>query len=222
LSTSLKPVYLLADSQLLFRNGPDDAFPGVIKQLVGKSDIRASYIGASNQDDLGFYEIFKGAMQRLDILHCSQIRSEFPSQDREALELSDIILLAGGETRLGWDIIRASGMSDILVHKYYAGAILLGISAGAIQLGMLACTGEECFSALQLVPFNIAVHDEESDWKSFKQLMIRESSQVAGVGIPLGAGMICHPDHSIEAINKPLFEIRIKDSQVSQNLIMPH
>ena len=222
MSIDIKPVYLLADSQLLFRDGKNGEFPGALKEWADRQNLKAGYIGASNKDDLGFYEIFKGAMQNLGISECTQIHSEFTSADRSKLEQSDLVLLAGGDTRLGWDIIRASGMAEILIRKYYAGAILVGISAGAVQFGMFACTGKECFSALQIIPFNIAVHDEKNDWKNFKQLMIRESSQVTGMGIPLGAGMVCYPDHSIEAINKPLCEIRIKNTQVNQSLIMPN
>lgn len=222
MSDSLKPVYLLADSQLLFRDSANGSFPHALKEWADHRDVKASYIGASNKDDLGFYEIFTGAMQVLDIFDCNQIQSQFSAIDRNNLEKSDLILLAGGDTRLGWDIIRKSGMAEILIHKYYSGAILIGISAGAVQLGMLACSGEECYNVLELIPFNIAVHDEENDWKDLRRLMIRESSQVAGVGIPLGAGMICYPDHSVEAINKPLYEIRVKNSDVSQSLIMPH
>lgn len=222
MSVSLKPVYLLADSQLLFRQGNESEFPSVIKQLFKKRNIKAAYIGASNNDDPAFYEIFEAAMQTLDISDCAHIQAQFPARDRKILEQSDLILLAGGDPRIGWDIMQKQGITEILLRKYYDGSLLIGISAGAVQLGMFACVGQQCFNVLQIIPFNIAVHDEENDWKDLKHLLIQESSQLTGIGIPLGGGMVCFPDHSIEALNKPLFEIKVKDTQVNYNLILPH
>ena len=38
--------------------------------------------------------------------------------------------------RRGWTAFEETGLKDKLMERYYAGALLIGISAGAIQLGL--------------------------------------------------------------------------------------
>lgn len=64
MSAKRKPLFLLADSQPLFRNDSDTLLPALQESLlVSKSNItRAAYIGASKGDAPEFVELFVAAM----------------------------------------------------------------------------------------------------------------------------------------------------------------
>jgi cyanophycinase-like exopeptidase len=42
-------------------------------------------------------------------------------------------LLAGGDVLYGFTVIESSGMRETIVARHRAGAVLLGVSAGAMQ-----------------------------------------------------------------------------------------
>lgn len=158
-----KPIFLLADSQLLFYKNEDGLFLDRIKELiqeeVNEAEMKAAYIGASNNDNPQFYEIFESAMQQIDVRKCRMIKSNPDTEDNKFLNGADIILLAGGDTNKGWDVIRRNGWDEIITEKHSKGTILIGVSAGAVQLGMKGHRAniddvekETGFGTLQLVP----------------------------------------------------------------------
>ena len=60
----LRPIYLLADSQLLFWRDRDGALLlDSSKTGVEAESASASYLGASNGDDPAYYTIFEAAME---------------------------------------------------------------------------------------------------------------------------------------------------------------
>lgn len=170
-----------------------------------KNWIQCSYIGASNGDLPEFYEIFVSAMEDIGInkQYCKMIPSKPTKNDKEFLCNSDIILLAGGDCEYGknnlylifliifyegWNIINSNNIKRIIIKKYFEGSILIGISAGAIQLGMKGYNLEnnKCFNTFGFVPYIIGVHDEP-DWKSLEQiLLLPENERLKGIGIPSG------------------------------------
>ncbi len=70
----MQPIYLLADSQLLFWKENGNLFLSSIKALL-HSHPKAAYIGVSNGDAPEFYAIFIAAMDGIDIQDCRMIRS---------------------------------------------------------------------------------------------------------------------------------------------------
>ncbi len=212
-----QPVYLFADSQLLFWQSGDGPFIQTLTQSFPKEDIRAAYIGASNGDEPVFYEMFEAAMRLADIQNCRHITSAYSAEEKQFLKSSDVILLAGGSVLQGWKVLEKSGMQDVIRERREKGAVLIGISAGAIQLGLTAKDEENVLELLRIVPLCIAVHDEQKEWKTLKELTGRPGALFTGIGIPSGGGMVYHPDHTIEALRKPLIEI----SDGQQNLIFP-
>ncbi|EUA33784.1 hypothetical protein I552_4563 [Mycobacterium xenopi 3993] len=75
---SFQPLYLLADSQLLFwkRQGRL-LLETAIEGLAGDSAPRAAYIGASNGDRPEFYGIFEAAVDAIAIANRRMIDSSF-------------------------------------------------------------------------------------------------------------------------------------------------
>lgn len=59
MNNNIKPIFLLADSQLLFYKSEDGSFLDRLKKLMHKeadvSEINSAYIGASNNDNQQFY-----------------------------------------------------------------------------------------------------------------------------------------------------------------------
>src|SRR5690242_5197749 len=130
----MESIFLLADSQLLFwREHGQLLLERVVKSRTRRR-LRAAYIGASNGDDPDFYTIFVEAMEGVGISDCALISSSEP--DLTFLNDADIILLAGGDVELGWRTFVTNGLNHHLVRRHSEGATLIGISAGAVQLGL--------------------------------------------------------------------------------------
>ncbi len=139
LGCTRQPLYLLADSQLLFwkRRGRP-LLEAALDGLVRDTELRAAYVGASNGDRPEFYEIFEAAMDAIGITNRRMIDSSFGPDDHTFLERAQLIVLAGGDVRLGWTVFEKTGMKEAILHRYAQGTVLVGISAGAIQLGQYA------------------------------------------------------------------------------------
>ena len=227
----IKPIFLFADSQLLFYKSEEGLFLNKIKNLIYEEanvdEIKAAFIGASNNDDPQFYEIFELAMQQVDIRNCRMIKSILDKDDTNFLKSADIILLAGGDTYKGWEVIKRNGWDEIITEKYSKGVILIGVSAGAIQLGMKGYQDnfedvekEAEFDTLQLVPFIIDVHTDD-DWLNLSKRIKLEGNQLNGYGIPYGGGLIYYPDRSLEAIRFQCHEFSNVDNNIDRSIILP-
>jgi cyanophycinase-like exopeptidase len=170
---------------------------------------KAAYIGASNDDDPVFYTLFEGAMDLLGIKQRRHIKAAYNDDDKEWVEESDLILLAGGDVAKGWDVLDGTDMKQDLIQRYYGGAILVGISAGAIQLGLGGWGNEEpgdsdLLETFKLIPFYLDAHDEDNKWGRLKAVANAAESHAKCIGIPKGGGMIYHPDHTLEPVRQPL------------------
>jgi cyanophycinase len=224
---SLKPIFLLADSQLLFWRDEeghrflDRAHQMIVEEDPGK-DPAAAYLGASNGDAPEFYDLFVSAMAEIGIRQCRHIQSQPTADDFEALELADLILLAGGDVQRGWEVFSKTGLKDKIAARYYAGAVLVGVSAGAVQLGLKGWdeSGSELFDTLSLVPFVVDAHDEPS-WTRLFRAVPKAGELARGLGIPTGGGALYHPDYSVEPVRHPLTEVELAESGPRQALLFP-
>ena len=228
--STIKPIFLLADSQLLFWRDEGELFLGRARALIdadageehpGRA-ARAAYLGASNGDAPEFYQLFLAAMEQIDVRDCRQIPAQPAAEDLDFLAGADLILLAGGEVRRGWDAFKTAGLDQKLVERYYGGALLLGVSAGAVQLGLKGWdeTGERTSDMLRMVPFVVDVHDEPG-WGRLLQAVPRAGEHARGIGIPSGGGAIYHPDYSVEPVRHPLVEVSQAESGMQQALLLP-
>ncbi|NOU15971.1 MAG: type 1 glutamine amidotransferase-like domain-containing protein [Bacteroidales bacterium] len=226
----IKPIYLLADSQLLFYSNRDGLFLDRIKKLfngdIKDIEIKAAYIGASNNDNPQYYEIFQMALQQIDIHNCRMIKSDPDAADTIFLKNSDIILLAGGDVEKGWETIRRNGWNRIITERYTSGAILIGISAGAIQLGLrefeehVDTKRGKDLDSLRLVPFIIDVHTDDL-WQGLKEHLLSEGNGAQGIGIPKGAGLAYYSDESLKAIRFECIEFHNLNNRIQQSFIQP-
>src|SRR5215216_5548370 len=97
----LKPILLLADSQLLFWRENGELLIERALKASTRDRPKAAYVGASNGDEPDFYEIFVSAMEGLGIFDCRMIPSTVSEVDLAFLNDADIVLLAGGDVETG-------------------------------------------------------------------------------------------------------------------------
>lgn len=201
---TLQPIVLLADSQLLFWRENDQS----LLERVLKDKPKAAYIGASNGDNPDFYGLFVAAMEGFGIRDCRMIPSDVSETDLAFLNDADIILLAGGDVELGWRTFLTNGLNNHIVRRYSEGATLIGVSAGAVQLGLcgLAADGS-LFETFKLVPFIIGAHEESNNWKTTRDLLRSSANNTRGIGLPTGGGVIYHPDQTLEPLRNFLVEL---------------
>jgi Peptidase family S51 len=217
MSEALKSIYLLADSQLLFWKQDDSVFLQSMRSEIVKENPKAAYIGASNHDQLDYYELFKAGMERIGVRNCQMIRASFPAADATFMDEADLILLSGGDVETGWNAFQQNGFGEALVKRYYNGAVLIGVSAGAVQLGWGAARVE----TFKLVPYIIGAHEEKNGWKELIKLVIEMKGALRGLGIPSGAGAIYRPGDSIEPVRHSLFEYFLSGNSITHNLLVP-
>ncbi len=215
-ASTIHPIFLLADSQLLFwRDEQGRRFLDRVRELIETAGPKAAYLGASNGDAPEFYELFVGSMTETGIRasDCRHIPAEPTAEDLAFLDEADLILLAGGDVRRGWEAFQKAGLKDRIAKRYYAGAVLLGVSAGAVQLGLKGWDPETSalFDTFCLVPFLIDAHDEPS-WSGLLRAVPRAGEHARGLGIPTGGGALYHPDYSIEPVRHPVAEVDLPEN----------
>jgi cyanophycinase-like exopeptidase len=220
-----RPLYLFADSQLLFwKPGGKLLFEGLFPE---DSPPAAAYIGASNGDREEFYSIFEAAMEAVGITERRMIKASFDFEDRAFLERAQLILLAGGDVQLGWNTLKTTGMKEVILARYAQGATLVGISAGAVQLGRQTVFNTEESASLELidvfnlVPALIDVHDEQHEWARLSRTIHMLEGTVTGLGIPTGGGIVAHPDGTIEALRRPVDEFSWDGTRLKQSILLP-
>ena len=226
MSVNIKPIYLFSDSQLLFRKDDGNLFLDSVRSLLEQETPKAAYVGASNGDNPEFYGIFEAAMEGIGIQDCRLISSAFPEEEASFVDQADLILLAGGEVERGWQVFERNELKAIIPRRYYEGALLIGISAGAVQLGWYGwpegkLSSSTIFDTFKLVPFIVSAHDEERAWQSLKDSVEISGGIVRGIGIPSGGGLIYHEDQTVEPIRHPLYEVVSKDEEIRHSLVFP-
>jgi len=170
--------------------------------------MKAAYVGASNGDQPDFYAIFVAAMEGVSVFDCRMIPSALSETDLAFLNDADLILLAGGDVEVGWRTFLSNGLNDHIVRRYFEGATLIGVSAGAVQLGLCGLAADRSLiETFKLVPFIIGAHEESDNWKTTVELLRLSAANTRAIGLPTGGGAIYHPDHTVEPLRHPLVEL---------------
>ncbi|MCA2245514.1 Type 1 glutamine amidotransferase-like domain-containing protein [Mycobacterium sp. WUMAC-067] len=221
----LNPLYLLADSQLLFWKGDGRLLlEAALDGLPRDKPLSAAYVGASNGDRPEFYEIFEAAVDAVGITDHCMIHSSFGPAHRAFLENTQLIVLAGGDVRLGWNTFEETGMKQTILDRYTKGAVLVGISAGAVQLGrygIVESPGTELLDVFNLAPMVIDVHDERADWGRLSRTIQLLEGAATGLGTPSGGGVVVHPDSTVEPLRYPAHKFVYDGTRVVQSLLSP-
>src|SRR5258708_27129103 len=121
----IKPMYLLADRQLLFWKETDHHMLQRVRADIETPEPSAAYIGASNGDIPEYFSLFQGAMEQVEISNCRMIRSKLTQEDKAFVEQADLLLLAGGEVELGWRGFRENRLQDTIAPRPVETAVVL-------------------------------------------------------------------------------------------------
>lgn len=217
----LKPLILLADSQLLFYKEDQRPYMRRLLQLFEPNQtLKAAYIGASNGDEPEYFQIFESAMETIGINQCMHITTALTQQQLNFLTSAHIILLAGGDTWQGWQTIKK--IAPLLKAAKSNGAVLIGTSAGAIHLGLLGyrdnkyLCNTDLFGTLGYIPAFFSPHDESNQWQALKQMVVQTAGCIPGIGIPAGAGLVITPDNHIQAVRKPAISFTVNKDKIMQ------
>jgi len=217
----------MADSQPLFWvDAHGVRFLSGVHALVHAVTPRAAYIGASNGDKAEFYSIFQAAMEQVGISDCRMIPSAPSPDDRSFLLASDVILLSGGDVETGWKVMKENGVGETLISRHNSGAILIGVSAGAVHLGQVGWrqtlgSQTDLFTTFGLVPFIVSVHQEDQDWHDLKSLVTFMGDNYCGIGIPTGGAAVYYPDNTLQPVRHPIYEFRTEDSRITASFLIP-
>lgn len=225
----LPPIYCLADSQLLFWREEDRAEPWLarLRADLPAAGARAAYVGASSGDEPAFYSIFRAAVEGLGIEDHRMVLSRFGAEDRDFLAAADLIVLSGGDPVLGWRVFEQSGLQEAILKRHFEGAVLLGVSAGAVQLGWLTAPEEpapgrdEPTFTFRLVPAVVGVHEEDEAWPRLRRLIEVSGVSLRGLGIPAGGGLVYHPDGVVEPVRRPVHELVPEEGGLRHSLLLP-
>ena len=220
----IKPLYLLADSQLLFWKSDSDSLAERLRADLDTSNPKAAYVGASNGDQPEFYSLFQAAMDAMGISDCRALPSQPSREDILFIEDADLILFSGGDVERGWRAFEQNGLKELVPRKRFDGAILMGVSAGAIQLG-LGCLSSAAqpkqIDMFRFAPFYIGAHDEENDWFDLRALVNLSQADTRAIGIPAGGGAVYQSDGTLEPIRKPLVELTRESARITENILTP-
>lgn len=196
-SSEYGPIVLLADSQLLFSAENNRWFFETIKSKLVGEDSFAVYVGASNGNEPVFFQMAQDALEGFGISSTLFLKQGLEDLGEYSDKVPSVILLAGGDVALGWQLLRQPSISAWIDRCYRAGTLLMGISAGAIHLthGVFAEQGKATlFSGYGYLPLVTMVHEEADHWPSEK--LLRDVPKVKapgtlwmGVKIPFGGGI---------------------------------
>jgi cyanophycinase len=221
-----QPLYLLADSQLLFWSSPAGPFLSSILKGSEISEPRVAYIGASNGDSAEAHSIFAAAVDQLAGASAHHVRASYSAKDREFLESANVVVLAGGDVEVGWKAFTSTGMAEQIKKLYRDGAVIIGVSAGAVQCGKHAALSVERGSSrlietLGLVPYIVDVHDEKDGWRGLSTTILMLEGAAAGLGIPSGGGLAVHADGTLEPIRNSADHFMFSNGKVRHDVLMP-
>ena len=218
-----QPLYLLADSQPLFwRSG---AFLTDACQAAGNTKPNVAYIGASNGDSPEAYGIFEAAFGQVKTTSTHWVRAAFCAEDRRFLESADVIVLAGGDVEAGWNVFGGTGMREVIETRHRAGAVLIGVSAGAVQFGKYATVadangGQKLLETFGLIDFLVDVHDEKRDWQALAATIQLLEGTARGLGIPHGAALIAHADGTFEPAGRAVEEFVLTEGRLRRSVLL--
>jgi cyanophycinase len=219
-----KPIYALADSSLLFWDHSDGSlFLNRVFAAAGVDRPTVAYVGASNGDNMSVYhDIFLAAMDRVKAGECRLIFSSPGAEDGSFLEHADVILLAGGSVEVGWRTFERNGIKPLIERRYHEGATLIGVSAGAVQLGRGGLTddGSTLVPTLGLLPFYVSAHEEREDWKSLRRILQFAEQPAQGIGIMSGGGLI-FSEGQVTPLRKPVCEFIANGADIRKEMVYP-
>lgn len=198
--------------------------------MSGSRAPNVAYIGASNGDSPEAHAIFEAAMEQVPTGKLRWVRASFSQEDRQFLEAADVLVLAGGDVEVGWKVFDTTGLREQIVSRHRDGAALVGVSAGAIQLGRYASVtagdgAQKLMETFGLIDVIVDVHDERRDWQVLSSKIQLLEGAAKGIGIPHGGALVAHPDGTLEPVGRAIEEFVFTQGRLRRSVLLadhPH
>jgi hypothetical protein len=223
MNSRIRPIYLFADSELLFWRQRGRLFLQTLTDSVGPRPLRAAYVGAAEGENPVHYSIFEAALGNVCACDCRLITSRPSLADLNFIRQAGLIALASRDVGEGYRSLERNGLNRQLVRRYHEGALLIGLSAGAVQLGLCGWVDdgpcEYLIDTLKLVPLIVGVDEEDSGWERLHRAVLSAPGAAKGIGIPAGGGLCYHASRTVEPIRLPLHDFSLVDDTISHSLL---
>jgi hypothetical protein len=192
---------------------PGDRLHDRAFELAGARPLVA-WVGAANGDQRAWFErVAKVLRERYGAeVEAARTTGEFdPEETRQLVEAAQMIYLGGGDVSQLAERVRATRLDEQIRRRYQEGALVVGVSAGAIGLSRFwvqfpddnfELDEPKRFACVGAVEVAIDCHDEESDWEELRALLAAWEREEPGAvveayGIPLGGALEIAPSGKI-------------------------
>jgi hypothetical protein len=213
---------------LIAHGDPFDKFHDRIFELVGRG-ARGAYVGAANGDSQRWFARVAEALARRHDARLELVRTvgvDDGAAARAQIAAADFVYLAGGDVSVLAERLHALELAPAIRARHDAGALVVGVSAGAIGLApsWIEFPDDRApyrFPCAGAIPFAIDCHDEESDWEELRALLERWAADepdaiVDGYGIPAGGALEVDARGVVRALGAPLFHVRLERGRVTE------
>ena len=194
---------------------PGDPLHDRAFELAGARPLVA-WVGAANGDQRAWYERVAKVLRDRYGAEVELARTvptvEFDAAEtRSLIEAATMIYIGGGDVGLLAERVRALGLDEQIRRRHREGALVVGVSAGAIGLTRYWVqfpddnfeiekpTRFSCIGALEVA---VDCHDEESDWEELRALLEAWEREEPGAtvdayGIPMGGALEIAPGGAV-------------------------
>jgi hypothetical protein len=184
---------------LIAHGVPGDALHDRLFELAGARPLVA-WVGAANEDSLPWFERAATVLRQRYGADVRMVRTAFADDSQRLVDEAPVIYLPGGDVSLLAARARELGLDETIRRRHAEGALVVGVSAGAIGLTRWWVEFPEdgrppyripCIGAL---PIAVDCHDEESDWEELRALLDAWQREEPGAtvdayGIPAGGAL---------------------------------
>ncbi|HEY1585367.1 MAG TPA: Type 1 glutamine amidotransferase-like domain-containing protein [Polyangia bacterium] len=198
---------------LIAHGVPGDKLHDRAFELAGARPLVA-WVGAANGDQRAWYErVAKVLRERYGAeVEMARTVGEYDTgETRQLLEAAQVIYIGGGDVSLLAERVRALGVDEQIRRRHAEGALVVGVSAGAIGLTRYWVQFPEDnfeleqptrFACIGALPLAVDCHDEQSDWEELRALLAAWDREEPGAvvdayGIPLGGALEIAPTGTV-------------------------
>jgi hypothetical protein len=198
---------------LIAHGVPGDKLHDRAFELTGARPLLA-WVGAANGDQRAWYErVAKVLRERYgaEVEMARTVGEHDTGETRQLIEAAQVIYIGGGDVSLLAERVRALGVDEQIRRRHAEGALVVGVSAGAIGLTRYWVQFPEDnfelehptrFACIGALPLAVDCHDEESDWEELRALLAAWEREEPGAvvdayGIPLGGALEIAPTGTV-------------------------